>query len=59
MTIRLIDSIQRQSLRRTFVSIAAEVGLDEKTIRNVFHDGLVVQLTCPDGGLLRTPPYGL
>jgi transposase len=25
-------------LRRTFVSIAAEVGLDEKTIRNIFHD---------------------
>lgn len=30
--------MQEQSLRRTFVSIAAEVGLDEKTIRNIFHD---------------------
>ncbi|SRR5258707_15709178 len=38
MTTRLIRSIQEQSLRRTFVSIAAEVGLDEKTIRNIFHD---------------------
>ena len=38
MTTRLIRSIQEQSLRRTFVSIAAEVVLDEKTIRNIFHD---------------------
>ncbi len=41
MTTRLIRSIQEQSLRRTFVSIAAEVGLDEKTIRNIFHDYVV------------------
>jgi transposase len=38
MTTRLIRYIQEQSLRRTFVSIAAEVSLDEKTIRNIFHD---------------------
>ena len=41
MTTRLIEYIQTQSLRRTFVSIAAEVGLDEKTIRNIFHDYVI------------------
>lgn len=37
-TVRLIDYIQTQSLSRTFTSIAVEVGMDEKTIRNIFRD---------------------
>lgn len=37
-TKRLIAWIEEQSLKRTFVSIADEVGVDEKTIRNIFRD---------------------
>lgn len=37
-TQRLIEYIEKQSLKRTFVSIAEEIGLDEKTIRNIFRD---------------------
>lgn len=37
-TKRLITWIEEQSLKRTFVSIADEVGVDEKTIRNIFRD---------------------
>ncbi|WP_088834383.1 ISL3 family transposase [Paenibacillus tyrfis] len=37
-TVRLIDYIQTASLSRTFTSIAVEVGMDEKTIRNIFRD---------------------
>jgi len=37
-TTRLIEYIERQSLSRTFVSLAEEIGLDEKTIRNIFRD---------------------
>jgi transposase len=36
MTRRLVSYIEEQSLRRTFVAIADEVGVDEKTVRNVF-----------------------
>lgn len=38
MTKRLIQYIEKQSLKRTFVSIAEDVGLDEKTIRIIFRD---------------------
>lgn len=37
-TIRLIEYIEKQSLSRTFVGLAEEIGLDEKTIRNIFRD---------------------
>lgn len=37
-TVRLVEYIQKQSLNRTFTSIAVEVGMDEKTIRNIFRD---------------------
>ena len=37
-TKRLVEYIEKQSLKRTFVSIAEDVGLDEKTIRNIFRD---------------------
>lgn len=37
-THRLVTWMGDQSLRRTFVSVAEEVGVDEKTVRNIFHD---------------------
>jgi transposase len=37
-TKRLLSYIEKQSLKRTFVSISEEVGMDEKTIRNIFRD---------------------
>ncbi|CAH1199246.1 ISL3 family transposase [Paenibacillus sp. JJ-223] len=37
-TKRLLSFIEKQSLKRTFVSISEEVGLHEKTIRNIFRD---------------------
>jgi transposase len=38
MTRRLLDYIQRRSLERTFTEVAQDVGLDEKTVRNIFTD---------------------
>jgi transposase len=38
MTKRLIAHIGEASLRRTFISIAEECGLDERTVRTVFHE---------------------
>lgn len=37
-TKRLLTYIEKQSLKRTFVSISEDVGLNEKTIRNIFRD---------------------
>lgn len=37
-TKRLLSYIETQSIKRTFVSISEEVGLHEKTIRNIFRD---------------------
>lgn len=37
-TQRLVAYIEKQSLNRTFVNISEDVGLDEKTIRNIFGD---------------------
>lgn len=37
-TNRLIEYIEKQSLTDTFVSIANTVGVDEKTVRNIFSD---------------------
>lgn len=36
MTSRLIRHIEQESLKRTFTSVAGEVGVDEKTVRNLF-----------------------
>lgn len=36
MTRRLVAFIAEQSIRRTFVSVADETGVDEKTVRNLF-----------------------
>jgi len=38
MTERLVRWIGQQSLRRTYASVAEEVGIDEKTVRNIFRD---------------------
>lgn len=37
-TKRLIKYVEKHSLEKTFVSIAEEIGIDEKTIRNIFKD---------------------
>lgn len=37
-TKRLVEYIEKQSLKRTFVSISDEVGVNEKTVRNIFRD---------------------
>ena len=38
VTNRLINWIQEASLRKTFTSVAEEIGVDEKTVRNIFND---------------------
>ena len=53
MTNRLITYIQQEALRRTFVSIANEVGLAESTIRAVFGEfAATIQPRIPDTELL-------
>jgi len=37
-TKHLVKYIEKQSLKRTFVSIAEDVGLNEKTVRNIFRN---------------------
>ena len=37
-TRRLVDYIEKNSLKKTFVSISAEVGVHEKTVRNIFNE---------------------
>lgn len=36
MTKRLVEYIQNQALKRTFTSVADDIGIDEKTVRNIF-----------------------
>lgn len=38
MTKRLVSYIEREVFKRTFTAMAAEIGVDEKTIRNVFNE---------------------
>jgi transposase len=38
MTKRVVTYIQEQSLSRTFASLAEEIGVDEKTVRNIFRE---------------------
>jgi len=52
MTKRLLEYIEKQSLKRTNVSIAKEVGIDEKTVRNIIsdfigHQGKINQYVTP------------
>ncbi|WP_281361148.1 transposase [Kroppenstedtia pulmonis] len=38
LTKRLVEAIEEQSMSKTFVEVAENVGVDEKTVRNVFKD---------------------
>lgn len=38
MTRRMFEYIGERSIGRTFASLAEDLGIDEKTVRNVFHD---------------------
>lgn len=38
MTSRLVQWVGKQSIKRTFASIAEEVGIDEKSVRSIFRD---------------------
>jgi len=38
VTNRLINWIQQASLEKTFTSVAYDIGVDEKTVRNIFND---------------------
>jgi transposase len=38
MTRRLVEYIERRSLERTFTEVAVDVGVDEKTVRNIFRE---------------------
>jgi len=38
MTLRLVKWIGKQSIKRTFASLAEEVGIDEKSVRSIFRD---------------------
>lgn len=40
MTRRLVEYIERRSLERTFTEVAADIGVDEKTIRNIFRENV-------------------
>ena len=40
-TCRLVRYVHQQSLFRPFVALAAEVGLDEKSVRTIFHEYVV------------------
>jgi len=54
MTNRLITYIQEACLRRTFVAVAAECGLDEKSVRTVFRE-YVQQIDATS--LIETPVW--
>ena len=42
MTKRLVEYVETQSLKRTFVSIADDVGILESTVRSIFKDYVAV-----------------
>lgn len=41
VTNRLINWIQEASLEKTFTSVAYDIGVDKKTVRNIFNDYVV------------------
>lgn len=43
MTKRLEESIEQASMSKTFVEVAENAGVDEKTVRNVFKDYVAVK----------------
>lgn len=38
MTSRLVRFIEKESLKKTFAHVAREIGVDEKTVKNIFDD---------------------
>lgn len=54
VTNRLINWIQEASLDKTFTSVAEEIGIDEKTVRNIFND-YVAELEAQTN--FRTPKW--
>ncbi|MEI3599571.1 MULTISPECIES: ISL3 family transposase [unclassified Oceanobacillus] len=54
VTNRLIYWIQEESLEKTFTSVADDIGVDEKTVRNIFND-YVVELEAETE--FRTPKW--
>src|SRR5690625_2032391 len=54
VTNRLIGWIQEASLEKTFTSVADDIGVDEKTVRNIFND-YVVELEAETE--FRTPKW--
>lgn len=54
VTNRLINWIQEESLEKTFTSVADDIGVDEKTVRNIFND-YVTELE--DQTEFRTPKW--
>src|SRR5699024_9436999 len=54
VTNRLINWIQEASLEKTFTSVAYDIGVDEKTVRNIFND-YVVELEAETE--FRTPKW--
>lgn len=53
MTRRLFDYIGQRSLTKTFKSVADDIGVDEKTVRNVFDDWTAEQMV--RYGNIKTP----
>lgn len=53
MTRRLFDHIGQRSLTRTFKTVAEDIGVDEKTVRNVFEDWSAEKMT--QYGRVKTP----
>ena len=55
MTNRLVQYIELESLSKPFTSVADDVGVDEKTVRNIFHDPErwidTVEYLCPKNRL--------
>ncbi len=54
VTNRLMDWIKEASLEKTFTSVAEEIGVDEKTVRNIFND-YVAELEAQTN--FRTPKW--
>ncbi|MBN6189411.1 ISL3 family transposase [Aneurinibacillus sp. BA2021] len=43
MTKRLVEAVEQASMSKTFVEVAENVGVDEKTVRNIFKDYVAIK----------------
>lgn len=57
VTNRLIDWIQEASLEKTFTSVADDIGVDEKIVRNIFNDYVVELVKKPWNHLIQDVPW--